>query len=91
METEVKYQTCNLVDALCRNINDNFKSVSFEINNNRDIQIKIVLSELTEREEEYIDDLVTEFEAVQERNCVLQPIIVVGNSPTLQNIVYARL
>ena len=34
MEIEVKYQACNLSDSLHRNINDNFKSVSFEILDN---------------------------------------------------------
>ncbi len=90
MEIEVKYQACNLCDALCRNINDNFESVSFEILANGDIQTKIVLSELTEQEEEYIDDLIAEFSALQERNCILKPIVDIGNSPTLQNIVYQK-
>lgn len=91
MEIEVKYQACNLCDALCRNINDNFESVSFEILDNGDIQTKIVLSELTEQEEEYIDDLIAEFSALQERNCILKPIVDIGNSPPLQNIVYQKL
>lgn len=91
MEIEVKYQACNLSDALCRNINDNFESVSFEILDNGDIQTKIVLSELTEQEEEYIDDLIAEFSALQERNCILKPIVDIGNSPPLQNIVYQKL
>lgn len=91
MEIEVKYPACNLSDALCRNINDNFESVSFEIIDNGDIQTKIVLSELTEQEEEYIDDLIAEFSALQERNCILKPIVDIGNSPPLQNIVYQKL
>lgn len=91
MEIEVKYQACNLSDALCRNINDNFESVSFEIIDNGDIQTKIVLSELTEQEEEYIDDFIAEFSALQERNCILKPIVNIGNSPPLQNIVYQKL
>lgn len=91
MEIEVKYQTCNLCDALHRNINDNFESVSFEILDNGEIQTKIVLVELTEQEEEYIDDLIAEFSALQERNCILKPIVDIGNSPPLQNIVYQKL
>ena len=63
MEIEVKYQVCNLCNALCRNNNDNFKSVSFEIIDNGSIQTKIVLSEFSEQEEEYIDDLIAEFSA----------------------------
>jgi hypothetical protein len=90
METEIKYQACNLCDALHRNINDNFESISFEILDNGDIQTKIVLSELTEQEEEYIDDLIAEFSALQERDCVLEPIVEIGASPPLRNIVYIR-
>lgn len=91
MEIEVKYQTCNLCDALHRNINDNFESVSFEILDNGDIQTKIVLMELTGQEEEYIDDLIAEFSALQERNCVLKPIVEIGDSPPLKNIVYQKV
>jgi hypothetical protein len=89
MENEIKYQSCNLVDALCRNINDNFKSVSFEILEKGNIQIKIVLTKLTKTEEEYIDDLIAEFSAMQERNCVLEPIIELGSFP-LRNLVYSK-
>lgn len=91
IEIEVKYQACNLCDAICRNINDNFESVSFEITDNGDIQTKIVLSELTEKEEEYVDDLIAEFSAKQENDCILKPIVDIGNSPPLQNIVYQKL
>ncbi len=90
IEVEVRYQTCNLCDAICRNINDNFESVSFEIIDNGGIQTKIVLSELTEQEEEYIDDLIAEFSAKQENDCVLKPIVDIGNSPPLKNLVYQK-
>jgi hypothetical protein len=90
MEIEVKYQTCNLCDALHRNINDNFESVSFEILDNGDIQTKVVLLELTGQEEDYIDDLIAEFSALQERNCVLKPIVEVKDSLPLKNLVYRK-
>ena len=90
MEIEVKYQACNLSDSLHRNINDNFKSVSFEILDNGDRQTKIILSVLTKQEEEYIDDLIAEFSALQERDCVLKPIIHTGESSPLRNIVYQK-
>lgn len=90
MEIEVKYQACALNEALIRNINDNFESVSFEILDNGDIHTKIVLSELTEQEEEYIDDLMAEFSAKQENDCVLKPVIEVGDSPPLKNLVYQK-
>jgi hypothetical protein len=87
---EEKYLACNLCDALCRNINDNFESVSFEILANGDIQTKIVLSEFTEQEEEYIDDLIGEFSAAQIGDWVLKPIVDIGNNPPLKNIVYQK-
>lgn len=90
MEIEVKCQTCALSEALNRNINDNFESVSFEILDNGDIQTKIVLSELTEQEEEYVDDLMAEFSAKQENDCVLKPVIEVGDSPPLKYLVYQK-
>lgn len=85
---DVKYQTCNICDAMHRNVNGNFKSISFEILDGGDIQLKFVLYEKLIREEEYIDDLMTEFESMQESNCVLMPIIEVGNGLPLKNIVY---
>lgn len=90
IEIEVKYQACALNEALIRNVNENFESVSFEITDNGDIQTKIVLSELTEQEEEYIDDLIAEFSAKQENDCVLKPIVDIGNSPPLKNVVYQK-
>jgi hypothetical protein len=90
MEIEVKYQACLLNEALIRNINDNFESVSFEIFANGDIQTKVVLSELTEQEEEYIYDLMAEFTAKQVNDCVLRPIIEIGYSPPLRYIVYQK-
>lgn len=88
-EAEVKYQACNLCDALHRNINDNFESVSFEIYATGDIHVKIILKEKTEIEEEYIDDLIGEFEALQQTNCVKKVVVEVGkHNPPLKNIVY---
>lgn len=77
--------------CLHRNINDNFKSVSFEILDNGYVQWKVVLTELTEQEEEYIDDISVEFSAPQVCDCILKPIVDIGNSSPLQNIVYQKL
>lgn len=90
MEIEVKYQTCLLNEALIRNINDNFESVSFEILDNGFIQTKIVLSEITELEEEYVDDLMAEFSAKQMENCVLRPVVEVGDSSPLKFLIYLK-
>lgn len=88
MKIEIKYQACNLCDSLHRNINDNFKSVSFEILEDGNIQTKIVLKILTEQEKEYINDLIAEFSAKQKTNCILKPIIAIGDSLPLENVVF---
>lgn len=86
---EVKYQACNLCDALHRNINDNFISVSFEILPSGDIQTKIVLKRMSHEEETYIEDIAFEFSALQLRDCVLPPIVAIGtDSAPLKHIVY---
>ena len=88
---EVKYQFCNLCDALHRNINDNFESVSFEIDTMGEIQVQVVLLNQTPVELDYIDDLMGEFFASQERNIVKQVIVSVdSDSLPLEHIVYAR-
>ena len=90
-EIEVMCQVCNLSDALCRNINDNFKSVSFELTDNGEIQTKIILHRLTEQEKEFIEDIMAEFTASQNYDCILKPIVEIGHSTALKNIVYQIL
>jgi hypothetical protein len=88
MSEEELYQMWNVSTALCRNINDNYRSVSFEILDNGDIQVKVVLSTRTEVEEEYIDDMSVEIAASDGLDRVLVPIIEVGNDVPLKNVVY---
>lgn len=88
MKIEIKYQACNLCDSLHRNINDNFRSVSFEILKNGNIQTKIILKKMTKQEKEYIDDLIAEFSAKQENDCVLKPIIAIDDSLPLKHIIF---
>ncbi|MGU9939388.1 hypothetical protein ACNFNZ_12515 [Empedobacter brevis] len=88
---EEKYQYGNLCDALCRNLNDNFMNVSFEIFENGDIQCKFILLKFSNREEEYIEDIMAEFTALQTKDCVLKPIIEIGNEKKLKNIVYNNI
>ncbi len=72
---EAKLQISHLCDAMIRNINDNFYNVSLSINNSQEIYVQIVLLKRTEIEDEYIDDLVTEFESMQEGNFVKKVVI----------------
>ncbi len=89
---EIKYQSCNLCDALHRNINDNFESVSFDILDNGEIQVKIVLEKKTTIEEEYIDDIIAEYSSMQKNDCILKPLIEIGYKiSTLSNLVYQKI
>ncbi len=85
---EIKYQACNLCQAMHRNVNDNFQHVSFDVDNHGYVQVQIILSIQTEQEEDYIDDIMGEFLALQLSNCVLKAIVKVGQYPPLSNIVY---
>ncbi|MDJ1466897.1 hypothetical protein [Xanthocytophaga flava] len=85
----MKYQACLLCDALHRNINDNFLSVSFELTENQDIRIRIILKNKTEVEEEYIGDLLGEFEAQQGENNIADIEVYVNEIiDPLQHIVF---
>jgi hypothetical protein len=88
---EIKYQSCLLMDALHRNINDRFYSVSFEMYGS-EIQVKIILSKRTDVEDEYIDDLMAEFIARQDIKDIKKAIVDVGQKSTpLGNIVYQKM
>jgi len=92
-EYEIKAQVCELADALCRNINDNFKSVSLEVYDNKKVLVRIILSKKTEVEMEYIEDLEFEFETQFENNARYNDLIdievvLVGEKPPLPHIVY---
>ncbi len=86
----IKYHAGILCDSLHRNINDNFVSVSFEILKDGTIKIKIVLKNKTDIEIEYIDDISSEFEAIQGINNLSEVEIVVDKyAPPLAHIVYS--
>jgi len=88
---EIKYQTSNLCDALLRNINDNFVSVSFDFVGNNDVLVKVILAKRTEVEDSYIDDMSAEFAASQLRDCVRKVQVEVGKHHLpLQNLIYQR-
>lgn len=91
IEYEVKYYACGLCNSLHRNINDNFQSVSFEIQENKNVQVRVVLETITEVEEELIDDMIAEFSAAQETDCILSPQVFSGvEISPLENLVYRK-
>lgn len=88
---EVRYQASILVDALHRNINNNFASISFEIMDNGDIILLILLINKTCVEEEYIEDIIAEFEGLQlTHNVEKVEILIEGSIEPLKNVVYRR-
>lgn len=87
---EVKFQCINLRDALIRNLNDNFITVSFEIVDGGDVQTKFTLSAITETEMEYIEDIMAEFSLRQFKNTVLPPKIVLNSYSALENVVFSK-
>jgi hypothetical protein len=89
--TKVEYQTCNLSQAMIRNINDHFISVSFDFLKGGDINVRIILRQLTKNEENYIEDIMAEFSSSQKSNCVRSPEVLVGEDMLpLKNLVYKQ-
>lgn len=87
----IDMQISNLADALVRNINDNFISVSFDILNNGHIYVKIILEKYTEVEKEYIEDISGEFTASQESDIVEEfEVIVDKKNRPLKYLVFRR-
>lgn len=74
--------------ALCRNINDNYVSVSFEYVDDGSIQSKIVLKSCSSKEEEYIQDFMNELDWGQDDPYFRDVIVVVGNDAPLRHVVY---
>lgn len=87
----IKRLIVELCDSTIRNINDNFRSISFTIEKDRSIKIKIILDIITEKEYDYIDDISAEFEAVQEGD-ILKDIEITTdiNSKVLPFVTYCR-
>lgn len=82
---------CDICDALARNINDNFISVSFIFSENeKSVYIRFILKELTEKEEEYIDDCSAEIEASQPFIIINIESFTDASTRLLPHIVYRR-
>lgn len=86
----IKYHTCNICSSMLRNINDNFKSVSFRVESKGYISLRIVLLNRTETEEDYIEDLVGELSAFEGSEQIKEVQIMVGSDHLpLENLVYS--
>ena len=85
----IMFQMGNLCYAMHRNINDNFRNISFRILENGMIQVQVILAELTEAEEEYIDDMCAEFSALQSEDIVPKFIATADSaSSPFEHVVY---
>lgn len=72
IDYELKIKICALSDAFCRNITDNFRNISLQIDDNGYINVKVILDKVTNADRDYIDDASAEFSASQEFNIVNQ-------------------
>lgn len=87
----IKEQIAELCDSTVRNINDNFRNISLDIDDEGNLKIKIILDIITEKEYEYIDDISAEFEAVQEKRIVKEVEVTTdSNSKPLSYLIYSR-
>jgi len=88
----LKFHAGIICDALHRNIDDTFESVSFEIHSNGLVQVKIILDMLNEEYQELIDDISAETVAQALSNNILSFIVsqTAQNESPLENIVYRR-
>ncbi len=88
---EIKFQTSNICDALLRNINNNFLSVSFNISIGKAIDVKIILEKKTEVEDGYIEDFFAELSAAQQSDRTIEVRVEVGGDfLPLEYLVYSK-
>jgi len=86
---EIRFQASCLCQALVRNINQNFVSVSFEVLYDGTILVRFGLSSRSQIEEELIEDAIAEFSSMQEVDCIRAPEIRLWPfNDCLTNIVY---
>jgi hypothetical protein len=67
---DVKLVFCSLCQAMLRNINNNFKSVSFDIFNGN-VKVKVVLFQIDDDDESLIKDMMAELSSMSETNNIL--------------------
>lgn len=90
-EFVIKNKMIELCDSIVRNINDNFRNISFNMEQNGHIQIKIILDYITEKEYNYIDDMSAEFEAAQESDVIKKIELTTDiNSEPFSHVIYCR-
>lgn len=85
---DIKLIYSNLCIALQRNLNQNFRSISFEILNDKNIQVKIILYNSSYAEEDLIEDFIGELAALSSNNNILPPIVTTRCEQPLKYLFY---
>lgn len=88
MNYQIKLIYSNICYAMLRNINHNFFSISFGLENDN-VQVKIILFDKGLAEENQIEDFIGELSSIAESNTILEPIITTDlKEEKLEYIVY---
>lgn len=89
VDCNVKLIYSELCMAMQRNVSNNFQNISFDIINNGDIQVKIMLYSQSDDDYELIDDLIAEFSSTRESNDVLKPLVSINSAENpLKYLIY---
>jgi len=89
VDCNVKLIYSELCRAMQRNVSNNFQNISFDIINNGDIQVKIMLYSRSDDDYELIDDLIAEFSSTRESNDVLKPFVSINSAESpLRYLIY---
>lgn len=88
----IKLVSGELSNAMLMNVNENFVSVSFQSLSSGGLHFRFIMKKVGDLEEELIDDIAAEFEALHMPNELNRVEIVLENSVNakeLENLVFA--
>lgn len=89
----IKLVSGEFLSALRANINENFIRISFQCLNQGSLHFRFVMRSVGELEQELVDDIVAEFEAMHTPNELKKVEIVLENSvdaEDLEHLVFAK-
>ena len=89
----IKLVSGELSRAMLMNINENFVSVSFQSLDGAGLHFRFIMKKVGELEEELVDDIVAEFEALHIPNELEKVEIILENfvnAEDLENLVFAK-
>lgn len=88
---EVKLQASHLVDALQRNVTSSLLSASVEVRG-KDVIVRLAYDKLPNENDEYLDDIKAEFEALQ-IDMFVQPFVLLEGESEIavdEHLVYKK-